>query len=179
MNKSNISAYQYYDIMPYFFLTTGSDGKLAWQNPTGSSSQLKCHRTADNTSVASTYGTPIILYSVQKSGDVYDAVKNGTISTMTLFDSKASASAPAFGSGRDWVAGDVIVVQYVTYTKGSKPSTLSDVRKQGYIHITEVTCADPDKVNETEPEEEQIAGVATDLNGHVKFDFYWSKTLNE
>ena len=179
LNKSNISADQYYDILPYFFLTTGSDGKLAWQNPTGSSSQLKCHRTADNTSVASTYGTPIILYSVQKSGDVYDALKNGTISTMTLFDSKASASAPAFGSGRDWVAGDVIVVQYVTYTKGSKPSTLSDVRKQGYIHITEVTCADPDKVNETEPEEEQIAGVATDLNGHVKFDFYWSKTLNE
>lgn len=179
LNKSNITAEQYYDIQPYLFLTTGSDGKLAWQNPTGSSSQLKCHRTADNTSVASTYGTPIILYSVQKSGEVYDAVKNGTISSMTLFDSKTSASAPAFGSGRDWVVGDVIVVQYVTYTKGSKPSGLADVRKQGYIHITEVTCADPDKVNESEPVEDQIMGVTTDLNGHVKFDFYWSKTLNE
>ena len=179
LNKSNITADQYYDILPYLFLTTGSDGKLAWQNPTGSSSQLKCHRTADNTSVASSYGTPIILYSVQKSGEVYDAVKNGTISAMTLFDSKASASAPAFGSDRDWLVGDVIVVQYVTYTKGSKPSDLADVRKQGYIHITEVTCADPDKVNESEPVDEQKKGVATDLNGHVKFDFYWSKTLNE
>lgn len=179
LNKSNITAEQYYDIQPYLFLTTGSDGKLAWQNPTGSSSQLKCHRTADNTSVASTYGTPIILYSVQKSGEVYDAVKNGTISSMTLFDSKTSASAPAFGTGREWVAGDVIVVQYVTYTKGSKPSGLADVRKQGYIHITEVTCADPDKVNESELVEDQIMGVTTDLNGHVKFDFYWSKTLNE
>lgn len=179
LNKSNITADQYYDILPYLFLTTGSDGKLAWQNPTGSSSQLKCHRTADNTSVASSYGTPIILYSVQKSGEVYDAVKNGTISAMTLFDSKASASAPAFGSDRDWLVGDVIVVQYVTYTKGSKPSDLADVRKQGYIHITEVTCADPDKVNESEPVDEQKKGVATDLNGHVKFDFYWSKPLNE
>lgn len=179
LNKSNITADQYYDILPYLFLTTGSDGKLAWQNPTGSSSQLKCHRTADNTSVASSYGTPIILYSVQKSGEVYDAVKKGTISAMTLFDSKASASAPAFGSDRDWLVGDVIVVQYVTYTKGSKPSDLADVRKQGYIHITEVTCADPDKVNESEPVDEQKKGVATDLNGHVKFDFYWSKTLNE
>lgn len=179
LNKSNITADQYYDILPYLFLTTGSDGKLAWQNPTGSSSQLKCHRTADNTSVASSYGTPIILYSVQKSGEVYDAVKNSTISAMTLFDSKASASAPAFGSDRDWLVGDVIVVQYVTYTKGSKPSDLADVRKQGYIHITEVTCADPDKVNESEPVDEQKKGVATDLNGHVKFDFYWSKTLNE
>lgn len=167
LNKSNITADQYYDIRPYLFLTTGSDGKLAWQNPAGSASQLKCHRTADKESVASTYGTPIILYSVQKNGEVYDAVKNGTIASMTLFDSKAGSSAPAFGTARDWTVGDVIVVQYVTYTKGSKPSALADVRRQGFIHVTEVTCGDPDK------------GTATDLNGHVKFDFYWSKVLNE
>ena len=167
LNKSNITADQYYDIAPYLFLTTGSDGKLAWQNPSNSASQLKSHRTADGESVASTYGTPIILFAVQKSGEVCDAVKTGTISTMLLFDSKAGSSAPAFGASRDWTAGDVIVVQYVTYTKGGKPSSLADVRRQGYIHVTEVTCGDPDK------------GTATDLSGHVRFDFYWSKILNE
>ena len=167
LNKSNITAEQYYDIAPYLFVTTGSDGKLAWQNPSNSASQLKSHRTADNESVSKTYGTPIILFAVQKDGEVYEAVKAGTISTMSLYDSKAGTSAPAFGTSREWVVGDVIVVQYVTYTKGAKPSSLADVRKQGYIHVTEVTCGDPDK------------GTATDLNGHIKFDFYWSKTLNE
>ena len=167
LNKDNISAEQYYDIAPYLFVTTGSDGKLAWQNPSNSASQLKAHRTADGESVSTTYGTPIILFDVEKDGEVYEAVKAGTISTMSLFDSKAGTSAPAFGSAREWVVGDVIVVQYVTYTKGAKPSNLADVCKQGYIHVTEVTCGDPDK------------GTATDLNGHIKFDFYWSKTLNE
>ncbi len=167
LNKDKITAEQYYDIVPYLFVTTGSDGKLAWQNPSNSASQLKSHRTIDGESVSTTYGTPIILFAVQKDGEVYEAVKAGTISTMSLFDSKAGTSAPAFGTAREWVAGDVIVVQYVTYTKGAKPSSLADVRKQGYIYVTEVTCGDPDK------------GTATDLNGHIKFDFYWSKPLNE
>ena len=58
-------------------------------------------------------------------------------------------------------------VQYVTYTKGAKPAADEDICKQGYMVVKEVTCGDA------------ATGTATDLNGHVKFDFYWSKTLNE
>lgn len=169
LNKANITQEQYYGVEPYLFLSTGSDGKLAWQSPGNSASQLKTHRYENGkTSVSTTYGTPIILFKVQKSGSsVAEAVSGGMLTSMNIYDGVAGTSAPAFGTGRDWVAGDVIVVQYVSYTKGAKPSAFGDVCRQGFIHITEVTCGDPD------------AGTATDLTGHVKFDFYWSKTLNE
>lgn len=168
LNKANITAEQYYGVQPYIFLSTGSDGKLAFQNPANSASQLKTHRyEGGKTAVSTTFGTPIILFNVMKEGATFDAVKAGTLTTMTGIEKVAGTSAPAFGSSRNFVAGDVIAVQYVTYTKGAKPAANEDIRKQGYMVITEVTCGDA------------AAGTATDLNGHVKFDFYWSKTLNE
>ncbi len=168
LNKASVTAEQYYGVQPYIFLSTGSDGKLAFQNPANSASQLKTHRYEEGkTAVSSTFGTPIIFYNVLKEGATFDAVKAGTLISMTEIEKVAGSSAPAFGASRNFVVGDVIAVQYVTYTKGAKPAADEDICKQGYMVVKEVTCGDA------------AAGTATDLNGHVKFDFYWSKTLNE
>lgn len=168
LNKENATAEQYYACQPYIFISASSAGKLAFQNPANSASQLKTHRYAGGkTAVSSTFGTPLIFFNVLKSGATFDAVKAGELTTMTGIEKVASASAPAFGAANSFVAGDVIAVHYVTWTKGAKPAANEDIRKQGYMVVKEVTCGD------------EATGLATDLNGHVKFDFYWSKTLNE
>ncbi len=176
LQKANITSEQYYGIEPYIFLTTGGDGKLAFQNPANSASQLKTHRyQSGKTAVSSTFGTPIIYFLVLKSGAVFDAVKDGSLTSIAEITKVAGSAAPAFGNGRNFIVGDVIAVQYVTYAKGTKPAAAGDIRKQGYIVVTEITCADPDKMSGSNT----TAGEATDLTGYVKFDFYWSKTLNE
>lgn len=168
LNKASVTAEQYYGVQPYIFLSAASNGKLAFQNPANSASQLKTHRYEEGkTAVSSTFGTPIIFYNVLKEGATFDAVKAGEFTSMTEIEKVAGSSAPAFGTANQFVAGDVIAVQYVTYTKGAKPAADEDICKQGYMVVKEVTCGDA------------AAGTATDLNGHVKFDFYWSKTLNE
>lgn len=168
LNKASVTAEQYYGVQPYIFLSAASNGKLAFQNPANSASQLKTHRYEEGkTAVSSTFGTPIIFYNVLKEGTTFDAVKAGEFTSMTEIEKVAGTSAPAFGTSNQFVAGDVIAVQYVTYTKGAKPAADEDICKQGYMVVKEVTCGDA------------AAGTATDLNGHVKFDFYWSKTLNE
>lgn len=168
LNKASVTAEQYYGVQPYIFLSAASNGKLAFQNPANSASQLKTHRYEEGkTAVSSTFGTPIIFYNVLKEGATFDAVKAGEFTSMTEIEKVAGSSAPAFGTANQFVAGDVIAVQYVTYTKGAKPAADEDICKQGYMVVKEVTCGDA------------ATGTATDLNGHVKFDFYWSKTLNE
>ncbi len=168
LNKASVTAEQYYGVQPYIFLSAASNGKLAFQNPANSASQLKTHRYEEGkTAVSSTFGTPIIFYNVLKEGATFDSVKAGEFTSMTEIEKVAGSSAPAFGTANQFVAGDVIAVQYVTYTKGVKPAADEDICKQGYMVVKEVTCGDA------------AAGTATDLNGHVKFDFYWSKTLNE
>lgn len=167
LNKASVTAEQYYGVQPYIFLSAASNGKLAFQNPANSASQLKTHRYEEGkTAVSSTFGTPIIFYNVLKEGATFDAVKAGEFTSMTEIEKVAGSSAPAFGTANQFVAGDVIAVQYVTYTKGAKPAADEDICKQGYMVVKEVTCGDA------------ATGTATDLNGHVKFDFYWSKTLN-
>ncbi|MDE6827630.1 MAG: hypothetical protein K2P46_02790, partial [Alistipes sp.] len=176
LQKANITSEQYYGIEPYIFLTTGSDGKLAFQNPANSNSQLKAHRyNSGKTAVSTTFGTPMIYFLVLKSGAVFDAVKDGSLTSIAEISKVAGSAAPAFGNGRNFVVGDVIAVQYVTYAKGTKPAAAEDIHKQGYMVVTEVTCADPDKMTGSNTS----AGESTDLTGYVKFDFYWSKTLNE
>ncbi len=176
LQKANITSEQYYGIEPYIFLTTGSDGKLAFQNPANSNSQLKAHRyNSGKTAVSTTFGTPMIYFLVLKSGAVFDAVKDGSLTSIAEISKVAGSAAPAFGNGRNFVVGDVIAVQYVTYAKGTKPAAAEDIHKQGYMVVTEVTCADPDKMTGSNTS----SGESTDLTGYVKFDFYWSKTLNE
>ncbi len=166
LNKANVTAEQYYDVQPYIFLTASSSGKLAFQNPANSVSQLKCHRYEEGkTAISTTFGTPIIFFRVLTSGEEYDAAKSGSLTTLATIGDIAGSNAPAYGT--NFSVGDVLMVHYTTYTKGAKPEAAEDVHKQGFMVITEVTCGDP------------ATGKATDLNGHVKFDFYWSKALHE
>ena len=169
LDKDKVSQADYYNIPPYLFITTGSDGKLAWQNPANSASQLKTHRyDGGKTAISSTYGTPIIFFKALKPTDGTAAtVIDGSIQSLAAYTTIAGSNAPAFGDSRDWTVGDVIVVQYVTYTKGTKPAAAEDICRQGFLYVKEVTCGDAAK------------GSATDLTGHVKFDLYWSQTLNE
>ena len=131
LNKASVTAEQYYGVQPYIFLSAASNGKLAFQNPANSASQLKTHRYEEGkTAVSSTFGTPIIFYNVLKEGATFDAVKAGEFTSMTEIEKVAGSSAPAFGTANQFVAGDVIAVQYVTYTKGSKPAADEDICKQ-------------------------------------------------
>lgn len=169
LDKDKVSEADYYGVLPYLFITTGSDGKLAWQNPANSASQLKTHRYDEGkTALSSTYGTPIIFFRALKPTDATAAtVIDGSIKSLAAYTTIAGSNAPAFGDARDWTVGDVLVVQYVTYTKGTKPAAPEDICRQGFMYVKEVTCGDAAK------------GTATDLTGHVKFDLYWSQTLNK
>ena len=61
----------------------------------------------------------------------------------------------------------MLLVGYVSYTSGVKPSAVSELAKIGFIHIKEVTCADAN-------------GVAVpSREGYIEFDLYWSKTINQ
>lgn len=174
LDKTKITSEEYYAVKPYLVVSADSKGKMAWQSTSSSDSQLKCQRTSDKKSVSSTFGTPITAYKVLKDGDVFEAIKNGSLTSMALCDDSTGSSAPAFGTGRDWLVGDVLVVRYASYTFGNKPTAYENAYKQGFIVIKEVTCADPDLAGS-----DGKIGAVTDFTGHVTFDLYWSKPLNE
>ena len=174
--KSGVTADQYYAEQPYLFATSSTSHKLAFQNPANSTSQLKCHRYEDGTSLPSTNGTPIIFMGVLKDesdADVKAAVKAGTLEDIvsTKF---AGSSAPAFGTaeGDTWIKGSVLRVQYVSFSHasdgtGGKPTAPEHVHKTGYIHISDVTCGDA------------LTGLALETReGYIEFDLYWSNVIN-
>lgn len=174
--KSGVTADQYYAEQPYLFATSSSSHKLAFQNPANSTSQLKCHRYEDGTSLPSTNGTPIIFMGVLKDesdADVKAAVKAGTLEDIvsTKF---AGSSAPAFGTaeGDTWIKGSVLRVQYVSFSHasdgtGGKPTAAEHVHKTGYIHISDVTCGNAS------------TGLALETReGYIEFDLYWSNVIN-
>ena len=101
-------------------------------------------------------------------------LKAGTLTSMTLCDDSTGSSAPSFGTDRDWLVGDVVVVRYATYTFGNKPTAYENAYKQGFIVIKNVTCADPNQMGT-----DGKAGSITDYSGLITFDLYWSKPLNE
>ena len=174
--SEEVTADQYYAEQPYLFATSSSSDKLAFQNPANSTSQLKCHRYEDGTSLPSTNGTPIIFMGVLKDesdADVKAAVKAGTLEDIasTKF---AGSSAPAFGTaeGDTWIKGSVLRVQYVSFSHasdgtGGKPTAPDHVHKTGYIHISDVTCGDAS------------TGLALETRkGYIEFDLYWSNVIN-
>lgn len=174
LDKTKITSDEYYAVKPYLMVSADSKGKMAWQSVSNKDTQLKCHRTSDGTSVSSTYGTSITAYRVLKDGDVFEAIKAGTLTSMTLCDDSTGSSAPSFGTDRDWLVGDVVVVRYATYTFGNKPTAYENAYKQGFIVIKNVTCADPNQMGT-----DGKAGSITDYSGLITFDLYWSKPLNE
>ncbi|MBR4851502.1 MAG: hypothetical protein IKU97_05565, partial [Tidjanibacter sp.] len=181
LDKTKITKEEYYDTLPYVFFITNSSNKFTIVSPVNSRNTLKCHYIDGTTALPSEFGTPIMWYRNMRSANdgespYYQAVKNGTIEDMSTYTgSMASAAAPEFkGSGVDisnqtsqWHVGSVLLLQYSTYEKGGKPSSMSDVAKLGFIYIKEITCADLSTGLALSPRE-----------GHIKFDMYWSKQLN-
>lgn len=171
-NKVKGTEEQYYSVQPYYFLTTSSGNKLAFQNPANSASQLKTHRYPGNTSVSSTFGTPLVFGKIlYDEPEVKSAVAAGALEDILMSASNAGASAPACGAAETkdaWNKGTVIMLQYVSYeqAKVGKPTAPEHVRRQGYIHITDVTCAD------------ENGATVTDRSGYVEFDLYWSNDIN-
>lgn len=178
------TAEQYRAVQPYFFFsaasaTASTPNKLAMNSPANSSSQLKTHFYGDsNTALPSTFGTPLlyfrVLYSASADVTMKSQIVDGSVTTLTDYDTMGGSAAPALSTAEStsaWMVGSVIAVQYVNYRHaldGGKPTSAADISRQGFIHIKEVTCAD------------LSTGQALDSReGYITFDFYWSKTLNE
>lgn len=173
LKKDALTAAEYYAVMPYLFFLSNSSNKLSIAGCANTANQLKTHYSGSVGSWANlpgTFGTPIVMYQVVQDS-WREAVKNGEMTSLAAYDGSLAASgAPALGTAEDktWVKGSVLAVSYSTYAKGGKPESMADVAKLGFIHITDITCAD------------LTTGLANaDRAGYIEFDFYWSKTLNE
>lgn len=184
LDKTVISAAQYYASMPYFFFVADSGQKLSFASVANSNSVIRNHyypldgSDYRNLIGNKMFGTPITFYRVLGTDNEWSkAITEGTLSSMNYDGTKPSSGGPALGTataeGGAWTVGAVIMIGYSSYEKGAKPSAsnMSDLAKKGFIHIKEVTCADlttGKTTVETEPRE-----------GYIKFDFYWSKPIND
>ncbi len=168
------TADQYYSALPYTMLTANSANKLAFQNPSNSNSQLKCHRYPGSTSLLGVFGTPNVWFRViDDDADFKASVVAETLEDITAYSQNAGAAAPACAASEasgTFVSGSVICVQYAGYdhahTTGGKITARSQVRKIGYIYIRDITCADAN------------GAALADRSGYVEFDLYWSNVLN-
>ena len=177
INKTAIRDADYYAVMPYLFFLSNSDGYVSSAAPSNSASVLRNHYVINDKGSFSNMisykimGTPIIYYRVAPA-DWATKVTEGTLTTMNYTGSVPNATTPYLvGTSKVdgvWTEGNVLVMGYSSYAKGAKPSNVSDCAKIGFIHITEVTCADLTTGLALSPRE-----------GYIKFDFYWSKPLND
>lgn len=174
LTQTDLSAGEYYAVKPYLFILSNSSNKLSFGGCANTANQLKNHFVRNGSAwdaLPGTWGTPIVMYQVVMT-DWREAVKNGTMTSIAVYDGPlATTGGPALGTaeaGNTWVKGSVLAMSYSTYTKGAKPASMTDVAKLGFIHITDITCAD------------LSTGLAkADRAGYIEFDMYWSKTLNE
>lgn len=173
---AGVTAADYYGVQPYLFFSASSSNKLAMNSPANSASQLKTHFYGDSpTALPSTFGTPICYFRVVSDDDELKAsVAAGAVTSVGGYDKLGGSAAPAMAASEStsaWTQGSVIAVQYINHAHGlvgGKPASTADIYRQGYFYVREVTCADP------------ATGLANaDRAGYIRFDFYWSKTLNE
>lgn len=176
LNKTNISASQYYGVMPYLFFLANSDQYVSSAAPANSNSVLRNHYYLDGGSFRTllsdkVFGTPIIYYRVAPDAWASKVI-DGTLETMNYTGITPNSTTPYLqGTSKTdgvWTTGSVLVMGYATYAKGTKPSGVSDCAKFGFIHIKDVTCADLTTGLAKSPRE-----------GYIKFDFYWSKPIND
>jgi hypothetical protein len=176
LTKSAITEAEYYAVKPYIFVITNSKSEVGFAGCANSSSQIKSHCTyvgSSFTSLPSAYGTPLVMYRAFGDDNEWSQkVKNGQLESLAAYDGSAPGQGkPNMGAtcadGKTWTTGSVLLVGYVSYTSGVKPSAVSELAKIGFIHIKEVTCADAN-------------GVAVpSREGYIEFDLYWSKTINQ
>lgn len=174
--SAGADAAAYYGVEPYLFFSASSSNKLAMNSPANSASQLKTHFYGDGkTALPSAYGTPIFYFRVMNDDDALKAaVAAGTVESVTQYDTLGGSAAPAMAASESssaWVEGSVIAVQYMTHAHGllgGKPASAADIHRQGFLYVKEVTCADP-----------ATGQARADREGYIRFDFYWSKTIND
>lgn len=177
LNKSEVTAEQYYEVLPYFFCSSGSSS-FSLQGPCGSNGQLKNFDTSSGVSITdgeTWYGTPLVGFrNIEESGAKDEArataaaVRDGSITTMLFTAVKTATASPSYdfsgvanGSG-DFKVGSVLLVQYSTYEWGQIKAASDAICRTGFIHIKEVTATE-----------------TSDTKGTITFDMYWSKTLNK
>lgn len=183
LNKTVIeTAEKYYSVPAYFFCTNSSQNVLSLISPSNSSTQIRNHRTSDNTQLPEGYGTPVvgfrnIEYTESSSGpatpssaEVATAEKAhaGTLSSVSdLFPRLVSSGAPQFDNlgnlNNRFKVGQVLLVQYMSYDSGSF-SSLDDVRRGGLLIVKSIT---------------DVTDATASKTSTITFDFYWSKPLNE
>lgn len=171
------SAASYDAVQPYLFFSASSAHKLGLNSPGNSNSQLKTQfYGGSQTALPSLFGTPVFYFRVltgAADGDMKASITGGTVESLVEYATMGGSAAPAFATAESssaWIEGSVIVMQYVkpAYCKGTgdKPTELSQLYNQGFMHIRSVTNAD------------KATGLAnTDRVGYVEFDLYWSKPI--
>lgn len=177
LDKTKVTKEQYYEVLPYLFCSAGSKA-FNLQGPCGSSGQLKNFKTAAGESItggAAWFGTPVLSFRNLEESTAKDEVKavaasvrDGSVATMVFSAVTTATASPtlvldgdAVGSG-DFKAGTVLLVQYSTYDFGNIKPKGEGICRSGFLHVKSVTASE-----------------VSDKTGCVKFDLYWSKTLNE
>lgn len=176
---------EYDFVEPYTFIVSSGDvedgdAKLAFVNPANSTSPLRNHRYPDNDAVIGaesngTYGTPVVKFRVLTNDpETEAAVVAEELEDISYCRNMVNSNAPSLGTvagSSVWMEGSVMLVQYLDYglvsSGKTSPSNISDVARQGYMYIRDITCAD----------------LATGFplyptTGYVEFDLYWSNPLN-
>lgn len=144
----------YLAIKPYTFLTVGSSNAGRLNNPTGSVGQIRNQKfmakdATKGTSLSAKAplyyaGTPMVTFRVLTGSENANnvAIKAGTIESLAaeviLTNTSTPTIAAAEASGT-FVEGSVILVQYLSYNKGTTkyaPANIGEVLKSGYIVIT-------------------------------------------
>lgn len=169
---TDASEANYYSVQPYTFALSNSGNKLSFCSPANTANQLKTHYLDGTTALPTTFGTPIMFFSVVADETLKAAAAGGTLQDIVTGAPKASAGAPACGAAETtsvWVKGSVIAVQYMDYASanaGTKPGEgMQGVRKAGYIHIADVTCVDAN------------GAAVPSREGYIELDLYWSNVL--
>lgn len=169
---------EYNSVQPYTILNASSKHKLSFQNLAASESPLQTHRYPGNTAVSNTFGTPIVYFSIVKASQAAKpSIIDGSFKNILVINNqKANAATPYCGAEANdsaWNVGSVLMLQHIKYSYAvspenvdGKPNSPTDcMDMQGYIVITDVTCADVD-------------GLANaDRHGFVFFDYYWSNPI--
>lgn len=175
ITAGTITEEDYYNVLPYIFFITNTSHKLSIAGCANSSSQIKTHciyEEGSAVSLPSAYGTPLLMYRALGDDKQWAmAVKEDRLTSLVNYDGNTPGQgAPALGTevkdGGTWMKGSVVVVGYFGFVEGEKPSKLEQLHKVGFMHITDLTCAD------------LATGLANeDRAGYVEFDLYWSKAI--
>ncbi|WP_295935748.1 IPT/TIG domain-containing protein [uncultured Alistipes sp.] len=177
--KAGTPASDYYSVTPYLFFTTNSGHKLSLNSPANSASGIKTHcYGTGKTPLPAVFGSPVFYLRVMvDAADVAfkASIIDGSVESVADYSRLCSAGAPALNTAEAsnaWVKGSVIVMQYVNAAactgKAGTPTDRTDIYKQGFMYIRDITNAD------------LSTGLANaDRAGYIEFDLYWSKEMTK